>query len=107
MAKFPNCQHVKAEHLKPGGLTQIIKVLTLKWKAINIDFVVGLLKSTRQHDSTWVILDRLTKSANFIPVKSTYRAEDYARLFIDEIVRLYGITFCVISHRGAQFTSLV
>ena len=50
-------------------------------------------------------MDRLTKSAHLIPVKSTYRAEDYARLYIDEIVRWHGIPLSIISDRGAQFTS--
>ena len=70
-----------------GGLTRIFEVLTLKWEAINMDFVVGVPRNMRHHDSIWVMMDRLTKSAHFIPVKSTYRAEDYARLYIDEIVR--------------------
>ena len=50
-------------------------------------------------------MDRLTKSVHFIPVKSTYRAKDYARLYIDEIVRCNGIPLSIISDRGAQFTS--
>ena len=70
-----------------------------------MDFVVGLPRTRRQHDSIWVIVDRLTKSAHFIPVKSTYRAEDYARLYIDEIVRWHGIPLSIISDRGVQFTS--
>ena len=82
----------------------MIEVPTLKWEAINMDFVVGLPRTRRQHDSIWVIVDRLTKSAHFIPVKSTYRAEDYARLYIDEIVRWHGIPLSIISDRGAQFT---
>ena len=69
-----------------------------------MDFVVGLPRTRRQHDSIWVIVDRLTKSAHFIPVKSTYRVEDYARLYIDEIVRWHGIPLSIISDRGAQFT---
>ena len=48
-----------------------------------MDFVVGLPKTRRQHDSIWVIINKMTKSAHFIPVKSTYRAEDYVRLYID------------------------
>ena len=52
-----------------------------------MDFVVGLSRTRREHDSIWVIVDRLTKSAHFIPVKSTYRAEDYTKIYIDEIVR--------------------
>ena len=51
MAKCPNCQQVKAEYLKPGGLPLIIEVPILKWEAINMDFLVGLLKTRRRHDS--------------------------------------------------------
>ena len=50
MAKCPNCQQVKAEHPKPGCLTQIIEILTWKWEAINMDFMVGLPMTKRQHD---------------------------------------------------------
>ena len=71
VAKCPNCQQVKEEHLKPGGLTLIIEVPTWKWEAINKDFVVVLPRTRRQHDSIWVIVDRSTKSAHFIPVMST------------------------------------
>ena len=85
VAKSHNCQHVKEEHLKPLGLTHIIEVPTWKWEAINLDFVVSFPKNKRKHDSIWVIVDRLTKSAHFIPLKSTYRARSYARLYIDEM----------------------
>ena len=105
MANCPNCQQVKIENLKPGGLTQIIEVLNLKWEDINMDFVVVLSRTRRQHDSIWVILDKLTKSANFIPVKSSYKTEDYARLYIDEIVRCHRIPLSIISDRGSYFTS--
>ena len=83
----------------------IIKVPTLKWETINITFVVGLPKTRRQHDSIWVIVDIFTKSAHFIPVKSTYRDEYYVRLYIDEIVRWHWIPLSIISDRGSQFTS--
>ena len=66
-----------------------------------MDFMVGLSKTRRQHDSIWVIVDRLTKSAHFIPMKSTYRVEDYARVYIDEIVRWHWIPPSIISFRGA------
>ena len=56
-----------------------------------MNFVVGLSKTRRQHDFIWVIVDKITKSSHFIPMKSTYRDEDYARLYIDDIVRLHGI----------------
>ena len=104
VAKCPNCQQIKVEHLRPDSLTQIIEVSTWKWEAINMDFVVGLPRTRRQHDSIWVTVERLTKSAHFIPVMSTYRAKDYARLYIDDIVRWHGIPLSIISERGAQCT---
>ena len=69
--KCPSCQHVKAENLIPGGLTQIMYVPSWKWKVINIDFVVGLPQTQRQNDSIWVSMERLTKSTHFILVTST------------------------------------
>ena len=70
-----------------------------------MDFVVDLPKTRRQHDSLWVIVEMMTKSAHFIPMKSTYRAEDYARLYIDEIMRWHGIPLSIISDRESQSTS--
>ena len=52
----------------------------------------------------WVIVDRLTKSAHFIPVKVTYNTEKLAKLYISEIVRLHGVPLSIISDRGTQFT---
>ena len=63
MTKCPNCQQVMAEHLKPGSLTQIIEIPTLKWESINMDFTVGVSKNMRQHDCIWVIMHRMTNSA--------------------------------------------
>jgi len=72
---------------------------------INMDFITGLPRTPRRFDSIWVIIDRLTKSAHFLPVRMTYSAEDYARLYIQEIVRLHGVPLSIISDRGAQFTT--
>ena len=57
-----------------------------KWEDINMYFVVGLPHPQKSYDSIWVVVDRLTKSARFIPVKSSYSAEDYDRIFLDEIL---------------------
>ena len=58
-----------------------------------MDFVVGLPKTMGKYDSIWVIFDRLTKFAHFIPVKVTYNAEKLAKLYISEVVRLHGVRF--------------
>lgn len=86
VAKCLNCQQVKAEHQRPGGLAQDIEIPQWKWEMINMDFVVGLPRTYRKHDSIWVIVDRLTKSAHFLPVKTTDSAEQYVQLYIKEIV---------------------
>ena len=105
VAKCPNCQQVKAQHLKPSGLTQIINVPTWKWEAINMNFVVGFPQAQNKKSSIWVIVNRLTKFAHFIPVKYIYTAEDYAMIYINEIVSLHGIPLSIISDRGDNFTS--
>ena len=67
--------------------------------------MVDLPWTQKQYDSIWVIVDRLTKFAHFIPVKSTYSADNYPRIFIDEIVCRRGIPLSIISDRGARFIS--
>ena len=64
-------------------------------------FVVGIPRTRKLHDSIWIIVEKMTKSAHFIHVQSTYRAEDYAKLYIYEIVRWNGIPLSIISDRGA------
>ena len=60
-----------------------------------MDFLVGLPRIRRLHDSIWVIVDRMNKSTHFIPVKSTYKANDYAMFYIDEIVSWHGIPLSI------------
>ena len=69
-----------------------------------MDFMVGLPRTRGKYDSIWAIVDRLTKAAHFLPVRTTYSAEDYAKLYLKEIVRLHGIPWAIITDRGAQFT---
>ena len=65
-----------------------------------MDFVIGLPSTQRGHDSIWVVVDRLTKSTHFIPVKATYTVAQYAQLYIDHIVSLHGVSVSIISDRG-------
>ena len=62
-------------------------------------------RTRRQYDSIWVIVNRMTKSSRFLAVKTTDSTEDYAKLYINEIVRLHGVPLYIISYRGPQFTS--
>lgn len=105
VAKCLNCQQVKCEHQRPGGLSQRIRIPEWKWERITMDFVVGLPKTPGGFDSIWVIVDRLTKSAHFLPVKMSYNAEKLAELYLCEVFRLHGAPLSIISDRGTQFTS--
>ena len=70
-----------------------------------MDFVVWLPLTGRKHDSIWVVVDRLTKSAHFLPVKTDYSLDKLAELYIEEIVRLHGIPVSIISDKDLRFTS--
>src|SRR5215813_7542365 len=99
------CQQVKAEHQRPAGTLQNLEIPEWKWDMITMDFVVGLPRTVKGYDSIWVIVDRLTKSVHFLPVKSVYTAAQYARIYLDSIISLHGIPISIISDRGTQFTS--
>ncbi|TKC13481.1 transposase family protein, partial [Robertmurraya kyonggiensis] len=99
------CQKVKAEHQRPAGLLQPLRVPEWKWEEIGMDFIVGLPRTRDGHDSIWVIVDRLTKSAHFIPVNTTYTSAKLAELYMSRIVCLHGVPKKIVSDRGTQFTS--
>ncbi|WVZ85088.1 LOW QUALITY PROTEIN: hypothetical protein U9M48_032045 [Paspalum notatum var. saurae] len=99
------CQRVKADHLKPAGMLQPLAVPSWKWEDIHMDFIVGLPRTQKGYDSIWVIIDQLTKSAHFIPVKTIYHAKTYAELYIARIVSLHGVPRSITSDRGSLFVS--
>nr|CAH67938.1 H0211F06-OSIGBa0153M17.10 [Oryza sativa] len=99
------CQRVKAEHQKPAGLLQPLKIPEWKWEEIGMDFITGLPRTSAGHDSIWVVVDRLTKVAHFIPVKTTYTGNKLAELYMARVVCLHGVPKKIVSDRGSQFTS--
>jgi hypothetical protein len=70
-----------------------------------MDFIVGLPRTQARYDSIWVIVDRLTKVAHFIPVKTTYSGAKPTELYMSRIVCLHGVPKKIMSDRGSQFTS--
>ncbi|WVZ89621.1 LOW QUALITY PROTEIN: hypothetical protein U9M48_036000 [Paspalum notatum var. saurae] len=99
------CKRVKADHLKPAGMLHPLNIPAWKWEDIHMDFVVGLPRTQKGYDSIWVIIDRFTKSAHFLPVKTVYRANTYAELYIAKIVSLHGVPRTITSDRGSVFVS--
>ena len=99
------CHQVKAEHQKPAGKIQLLPIHVRKWEKITMDFVTGLPRTQRQHDAIWVIVDRLTKSAHFLPINVEDSLEKLVQLYVDEIVRLHGVPVSIMSDRDPRFTS--
>jgi hypothetical protein len=100
IARCDVCQRVKAKHQRPAGLLQTLKVPMWKWEEVGMEFITGLPRSNRGHDSIWVIVDRLTKVAHFLPVKTTDRGQNLAELYIRRIVSLHGVTIPRMRPRG-------
>ncbi|GKA64887.1 putative reverse transcriptase domain-containing protein [Tanacetum coccineum] len=105
IGKCLTCSRVKAECQKPSGLLIQPEIPTWKWERITMDFVTKLPKTSSGHDTIWVIVDRLTKSAYFIPTRATDSMETLTRLYIKEIVSRHGVSISIISDHDSHFTS--
>ncbi|GKB50612.1 putative reverse transcriptase domain-containing protein [Tanacetum coccineum] len=105
VSKCLTCAKVKAEHQRPSGLLVQPKIPEWKWDNITMDFVTKLPKSPQGHDTIWVIVDRLTKSAIFTPMRETDSMEKLARLYIKEVVARHGIPVSIICDRDPRFAS--
>ncbi|GJY14356.1 reverse transcriptase domain-containing protein [Tanacetum coccineum] len=105
VGKCLTCSRVKAECQKPSGLLIQPEIPTWKWERITMDFVTKLPKTSNGHDTIWVIVDRLTKSAHFIPTRETDSMETLTRLYIKEIVSRHGVPISIISDHDSHFTS--
>ena len=88
-----------------GRLLQPLDIPEWKWEDMVMDFVVGLPSTSGQYDLIWVIIDRLTKSAHFLPVETTFSVDQYVDLYVREIVRLNGAPKSTVSDRDPIFTS--
>jgi hypothetical protein len=90
------CQRVKAEHKRPAGLLKPLEILEWKWEHITMDFVVGLPRSPRGRDAIWVVVDRLTKSTHFIPIKTTNSASELVPLYMKKLIRLHVVPKSIV-----------
>ncbi|GJQ92053.1 putative reverse transcriptase domain-containing protein [Tanacetum coccineum] len=106
VSKCLTCSKVKAEHQKPSGLLVQPEIPKWKWEKITMDFVTKLPKTTNRYDTIWVIVDRLTKSAHFLPMRETDPMEKLMKLYMKEVVTRHGVLVSIISDRDGRFTSL-
>ncbi|GJX66406.1 putative reverse transcriptase domain-containing protein [Tanacetum coccineum] len=103
VSKCLMCLRVKAEHQKPYGLLVQHEIPQWKWDNITMDFVTKLLRTQSGNDIIWVIVDRLTKSAHFLPMRETDPMDKLARLYLKEVVTRHGIPVSIICDRDTRF----
>ncbi|GJY26547.1 putative reverse transcriptase domain-containing protein [Tanacetum coccineum] len=105
VSKCLTCAKVKAEHQRPSGLLVQPEIPQWKWDNIMMDFVTKLPKSSQGYDTIWVIVDRLTKSAIFMPMRETDPMDKLARMYLKEVVTKHGIPVSIICDRDPRFAS--
>ena len=105
VAECDVCQRVKAEHQKPAGLLQPMPIPEWKWDKIGMDFITGLPRTRSGYDSIWVVVDRLTKVAHFIPVKTIYTSAKLAKIYMTRsyvCMELRGPSYQIEEHSLLQ-----
>ncbi|GJW20207.1 putative reverse transcriptase domain-containing protein [Tanacetum coccineum] len=105
VSKCLTCARVKAEHQRPSGLLVQPEIPEWKWDNITMDFITKLPRSSQGFDTIWVIVDRLTKSAHFLPIRENDPLDKLARLYLNRIVARHGIPASIICDRDGRFTS--
>jgi hypothetical protein len=96
---------VKADYMKPRGFLQPLSISEWKWDDISMDFIIGLPLTACKFDSIWLIVDRLTKSAHFIPTNTNYNAQKYVEIYIAHVLCLHKALKMIISNRGSHFVA--
>lgn len=104
VAEWEVCQRAKYEATSPAGLLQPLLVPSNIWEDLSIDFIFGLSK-VKGFDTVLVLVDRLTKYAQFIVIQHLYITKDIASVFIREIVRLHGFLRTIVSNHDRIFMS--
>jgi len=99
------CQKSKVKHQKPARLLTPLDVPEWKWDSISMDFVTSFPNTPKGHDAIWVIVDKLTKSAHFIPININFPVSQLAEIYIREIVKLHGVPSSIVSYRDPRFIS--
>jgi hypothetical protein len=99
------CQRVKDDHRHPSGLLQPLSIPEKKWEVVTINFITKFPRTTRQHDSIMVVVDKLTKAVHFVPVKMNHTTNNIVEICMREIARFHGIPKAIVSDRDKKFTS--
>jgi len=99
------CLRTKASNSKPYGLLEPLDIPEARWKRIGVDFITKLPTTRRGNDMIITFIDHLTKRAHWVAASETINAEDFARIFLNEVVRLHGLPDAIILDRDRRFVS--
>nr|GEU88735.1 putative reverse transcriptase domain-containing protein [Tanacetum cinerariifolium] len=105
VSKYLTCAKVKIEYQKPSGLLVQPEIPQWKWENITMDLVTKLPKTATGQDTIWVIVDRLTKSAHFLPMREDDTLEKLTRQYLKEVVSRHGVPVLIIVEHDGKFTS--
>ena len=105
IARCMECKKVKVEHRHPTGLLKPLPIPEWKWEVVTMDFITEFPRTGKQDDSIIVVVEKLTKYAHFISLKTTHKVTDVADIFMKEVARLHGIPKTIVSNRDPKFTS--
>src|SRR4051812_37939921 len=102
---FDVCRHIKEEHQRPVGTLQPLPITEWKWDKVSMDFITGIPKTEKRNDAIFVVIDRLSKVSNFLPIRESITTSQLADLYVSRIVSLHGVPLEISSDRGSIFTS--
>jgi hypothetical protein len=105
IVKYLEFQKVRVEHRYLAGLLQPLTIPEWKWKVVTMDFITGLPITSKKHDSTMVVVDKLTKVVHFIPLKTTHKETNVVDIYMREVAHLHGVPKIIVSDRDPMFTS--
>ncbi|KAD1742254.1 hypothetical protein E3N88_42361 [Mikania micrantha] len=105
VSKCLTCSKVIVEYQKPSELLRQLEIPVWKWEQISMDFITKLPKTASGCDTVWVIVDRLTKSVHFLPIKETDMLDRLTRIYLKEVVSRHGVPISIISDRDSRLTA--
>src|SRR3954465_11188567 len=105
VAECDVCRRIKAEHQRHAGTLRPLPIPEWKWDKVNMDFITGFPKTQKGNDAIFIVIDRLSKVAHFLPVRGSITASQLVDLYVSKIVFLHGVTLEINSNRGSRFTS--
>src|SRR3954465_7968342 len=105
VAECEVCLRIKAEHQRPAGTLQLPPIPKWKWDKLSMDFITGFPKSQKGNDAIFVVIDRLSKVAHFLPIRESITTSQLVDLYVSRVVSLHGVPLEINSDRGSLFAS--